>query len=98
MKMPPPKPDQLTPGVNKPKTQAENVREFLKRYDHLRREMDELKMQVKDLEAEFEKEGLDIKTLKKAMRVLDIIASVQHKGTYDEMFAQLEKELVKSAA
>ncbi len=91
-------PGQLTANVQKPKSQKELVREYLKRYGTLRQEMEELKMQVKDLQNEYEKEGVDIKTLKKVMRVIDIIASVNNKGTYDELYAQLEKELVKSAA
>jgi uncharacterized protein (UPF0335 family) len=84
------------PPLKNAKTQKELVTDFLKRYDVLRREQEELKEQVKDLEDEFEKDGLDIKTLKMAMRVINIIAKVKHKGTYDEMAEQLEKELVKS--
>lgn len=79
------------------RNQKELIRDFMKRFDVLRREQEELKDQVKDLEEEFKEEGLDLKTLKMVMKVFKIIAKVQHQGTYDEMFEQLEKELVLSA-
>lgn len=97
VKQPPPRSDHLTPSVQKPPSQAGLVRDFLKRYTHLKTEMEELKLQIKDLEIEFEKNGVDIKTLKKALRVINIIAKVNHKDTFDAMLDQLEKELVKSA-
>lgn len=95
-KLAPPKPDSMTPNVVGGKTQRELVQDFLKRYDVLRRELEELKEQVKDLEVEFEKDGLDVKTLKLAIRAVNIAAKAKHKTTYEEMLDQLEKEMVKS--
>lgn len=96
-KLPPlKKKDQLTPNVHGGKPQEDLIKDFLNRYGNLQREQEELKTQLKDLEEEFETEGLDVKTLKTAMKVVNIIAKVKHKGTYDQMMLQLEKDLVKS--
>lgn len=76
----------------KDKTVRELLKEYLKRLNVIETEMSVLKEDKKTLDEEF-KDKLDLKTLKQALRVHNILKDIKHKDTYDQILDMLEKEM-----
>jgi hypothetical protein len=66
------------------------VEEFLKRYNQVKQEQELLKEDEKALVAEFSSK-LDTKTLKFAMKSVEIKTKVEHKDSFDNMVEVLER-------
>lgn len=78
---------------NEKKDVEKTLREFLTRLENIHQEIAGLKEAEKDLWTEFS-DRLDAKTLKAALRVLKIEASVDHKNTFDTFYEVLKSDYV----
>lgn len=80
-------------GVDRQPDELNEVRkltnEFLEKKAAIDNEIETLKQDLKDLVDEYSSK-LDMKTLKAAMKVVDIKAKVNHKDTFDNFLEVLE--------